>query len=132
MSWTLHDEYLPSAAFGACFKCRASKRPGERILDPNLVTDDLPPELVNGHHDGHIQICEACITEAAQMLGMSTPAQAASLDAQLRGLVERAREATARAEAAEAALKALRIFDDATASASSFHSSAPSGRTNAR
>lgn len=112
MSWTLHNEYLPSTAFGACFKCRSARRPGERILDPNLVTDDLPPELVTGHHDGHIMICESCITEAASLLGMLTPLQMAGQVADHAQAVADAEAAEERARVAEAALAAMRKYDE--------------------
>lgn len=115
MSWTIHSEYLPSTAFGACFKCRADRRPGERVLDPNLVTDDLPPGLVSGLHDGHVMFCESCITEAAHELGMLTPLQVAHLNADYASLVADNEALALRAAAAEAALDALRKYNDTKA-----------------
>lgn len=112
MSWTIHNEYLPSTAFGACFKCRADRRPGERVLDPNLVTDELPPGIVSGLHDGHVMFCESCITEAAQLLGMHTAKQSDELRAEVAELLADASALSLRAAAAEAALDALRKYDE--------------------
>lgn len=111
MSWTLHNEYLPSTAFGACFKCRSARRPGERILDPGLVTDDLPADLVNGHHDGYVMFCESCITEAASLLGMLTPLQVADLIADHAALIAEHEGLTATVAAQAEALAALRRVD---------------------
>lgn len=115
MSWTVHNEYPAGAAFGACFKCRASRRPGERILDPNLVTHDLPPFIVPGGQDGYVYFCEACITEAAQALGMKTPAQVAHIEDSLAAVEDDCRKLSLRAAAAESALEGLRRYDETKA-----------------
>lgn len=110
MSWTIHNGYLPSTAFGACFKCRASRQ-GERVLDPNLITDDLPPWIVPGGKDGYVMFCESCITEAAQTLGMQTPLQIASLTVDLADAVAANERLFDRVSQAESALAALRKYD---------------------
>jgi hypothetical protein len=112
LSWTVHNEYPVGTAFGACFKCRASLRPGERVIEPNLPTHDMPPELVSGQEDGWLCFCETCITEAAGMLGMVTGVQAEKLRAERNELQAHVEAESHRAERAEIALLALRSYDD--------------------
>jgi hypothetical protein len=109
VSWTLVPEYPPNAAFGACFKCRAARRQheGERLLDPMLDTFDLGPDLVPGQNDGHIIFCETCITEAARLLGMVTPLEAAKLTEQLADATKEIEDLRRWAEATEKALDAV-------------------------
>lgn len=114
MSWTLHSEYPVGTAFGACFKCRASLRPGERVLEPNIPTWDMPPELVPGGSDGWMCFCETCITEAAQTLGMVTAKQSDDLRVEVAHAHAAASTLSLRAEAAEDALSALRYYDEST------------------
>jgi hypothetical protein len=111
MSWTIHSEYPVGTAFGACFKCRAALRRGERVIEPNLPTHDMPPELVSGQEDGWLCFCESCITEAAQMLGMVTGAQTAKLEQFLDRAREDAKFWKGQADTAETALEALRRYD---------------------
>jgi len=113
VSWIIREGYLPTTAFGACFKCRAAQRPGERVLDPNLVTDDLPPHIVPGGQDGYLMFCESCITEAAQMLDMQKPIQIATLVEDLADAVAANERLFDRLSQAESALAALRKYDAA-------------------
>jgi hypothetical protein len=112
VSWTIHNEYPAGTAFGACFKCRASLRPGERVIEPNLPTHDMPPELVSGQEDGWLCFCETCITEAARLLGMVTEAQVRKLEAERDLAQSDAQVLAARAERSEIALLSLRSYDD--------------------
>jgi len=111
VSWYIRPEYLPKTAFGGCFKCRAARRPGERVLDPNLTTTALPHWIVPGDQDGYMMFCESCIGEAAGLLGWIHPLKAAELVAEHADTVAALERTQAELLAAEDAVAALRRID---------------------
>lgn len=91
----------PSASSGLCFHCRASKRPGEGIID---LGRDINEER------GAVQICASCFDEGARISGAQSK-QTRALEEKIARLTERLDEALIRADAAETALDALRRYD---------------------
>lgn len=101
MAFQLIDEYPVGSVSGGCFFCRASKRPGERLIHTYAEVEYV----------GWVVLCSTCVEELAHMLGMASTKQVAQLEEAAARLRERLDEATVRADAAETALDALRRYE---------------------
>jgi hypothetical protein len=95
------DEYQPGTVLNACYLCKAARRTGERIVDTGIHID----------FEGFVAICGSCIEEAASGLGLLSARQADKLRTENTELSRRYVEAQIRADAAEAALDALRRYE---------------------
>lgn len=97
----LVSDYIQSAGKGACYVCRAHRRSKtELVLDFERDID----------FEGALQVCAPCIKEAAKLTGAVAEATA-KLRREKDDLAQRYVEAQVRADAAEAALDALRRYE---------------------
>lgn len=107
---------------GVCTNCRAARRldSRERIIDlgsqVELLSDGSELGLTFRIQDGDFQVCEACWTEGARLLGMITPDQALTLQTAIDHYKSAWAKAEARCDALlgaqEAARKVQEAFED--------------------
>lgn len=108
MAFRLVEQYLPGTAKGACYLCRAALRQVlevngttryEHVLDTGMVID----------FEGGLAVCESCIREGAQLLGLVDVAELHNVLAAVAEAKERV--VVADAKAAEAIALAEAVVD---------------------
>lgn len=105
--WNVRDDYPAGTPRNCCYVCQTGIRElpstptrKEKVLDPQIQID----------FEGYLCICESCITEAAQMLGMFTIEQAGQLKNVEDYLREELEATRAQLFTAEDALTGLQSF----------------------
>lgn len=115
MHFQFIDEYAPGTVGGACFFCRANKRPGEQLIHTGIEVEYV----------GWAVVCSTCVTELGRLIGLPSLGSVSSLEEQVARLRERLDEATVRADAAETALDALRRYELVAGVATGANADAP-------
>lgn len=107
METTIHPEFMgdDSASPGACYRCLASRRHGETVVDWGFQID-----YTGGIGSGWLQMCSGCVCEVASKLGMLATDKARTLCDDLEQTEARLAETEAQLDAAEKALDALKIY----------------------
>jgi len=70
-------EYPANAVKHGCCRCGASRRPEERLIDLNLITNEIEDLEGNVYGFEVAIICETCIREFAGNIGCAMPEIAA-------------------------------------------------------
>lgn len=84
MSWTIQNEFVPGTVAMACYVCKCDLRPEsptgqeghEKALDTGIMID----------FEGYVALCESCVIEAGNLIGLTEPAKVRDLEEQILDL----------------------------------------------